>query len=1821
MASLMCPYADCHVLSQASGAVSRPAPGGPAPALDAYDLLEPEEILSKLSKGKSTFFDLAGSDKWKGASLNCPSCQQRASHSALPIVPPERLEAFTTLQTLASAPRLAGGDYGEVGRCIKRCVSTDSNVAVIAAAIDAAEALAKGLRREWRPEARLLTTPLLDKLKDKTTNVIRAIHGALTAFHAHCYGLGDILEDLGLALAHKVPKVQTETLKWLTVALASLDGPALAKLAPGLLPLLLKCTDDATLAVRDSALLALHAWAQRASDHGPVAKALDGLDAARKKRLAELVAAPGQGSSTAQEASGASRTTAAPSKPPAAASAAAGDAAQAGRRPTTGGAASRASGSSAPGGGASGRLAVSDDADLDDSGGPSAEEVGALVDEAVGGGLVGRLSSPDWKERLQGVSDLLAALGTKSDEEKAGLTEAVLRQLGYAPGWGDSNLQVVQRCLEVVALLAATSRGFTRRHAVIVMTPVVDKIADVKLKAAASEALSSCSKALGHRFVTAQLARRAAAHRNPKVLEMAITWVAGELQSAGGSAFEPTGVIEFGKTALSNTNPAVKAAAVKLMGVAHACYGPLVANAVTALKPALVTTLQAEFASCPFQGAATPAAAAAPPPLSASQLAPARAASVSEVQAAVPLDSGARASSDQLFVDLDAAPREDVSSKITAKLVKDLGSASWKERQAALDAVDGVVNSAGRRISPASLGTDLMPALRGRLTDSNKMLTIQALGTIALLAEACGLGAATEKAFRPVYPELLKCWADPKKQVREAVSKALSAYAATQALERILPPVAAGVAEPKAPMDAKREALLWMAVAVKAAPEQCDLGPAFSAAATGLLDKSIDIRDAAAALCTSLAAVVTDEGCQRAMRTLSREAQAALAERFGQLVRPAASAQPQQPPPLAAEDSVAGRSSRPGTAGASGARPSTTSGAASRPTTAGSGAAGRTSVARPSGLAPPLTGPLLLPCPPERKDERVSKLPRKALGIVSGKDLASDVRDSAAAEELHAQLGAYVRSDLVALLMSDDFKKHITAVEDLESALVSQLDDVVSIMDLLLRWSVARLCELAPNTSSLLRVLQWLASLFDALARAGLKLREEEAVLLLPVVMDKCGHNLPAVRERFRKIMQASLAVYPVPKCAALLGLALNSKNTRSRVECLEELGAIVTAHGFEPIERSGARILPTIVALAGERDAAARKAAADTLVTCYKAIGEALWRHCGSLTEAQQQLLDGLFRKLQRTGSSTPAAASSAASMAAAAPAAAPRPAAPTAQQLSTPTRLDARPPADLQSSARAVVGATPVAPPGPSGASILTAWTSGLQTLEDGSASDEQVIGVFKVIANTLMDLSAVDDSVVATFVADADRLAALLARLASRMFATACSSSQQPAPSRGCKYVLNALAAMFGVPRMAQAVAEPTMRVAMGELLLLLLDERVAGIAEGPALVRSLNVLMLRILEHASRTASFVALLLMLRQPPAVLAGPAGAERRVRFFDLAVKCLIKLTKTLSQSLVGLDVSEVLLTIHSFFMVLGVDEIRRRGAEDDRPLRMVKTVLYELTKALGPAIKGHMQKIPPPTFEPAPIIYAYIDLNLQSLAAQPQALGSAADSPQPGGSQAASTPARVSGGSTGAPSTPGTSDPQRVQLAGIFRKIGDKLTSLEGIEELYDFRQEHPSIDIQPHIAKTSDAFQLYIQRGLAQVEGRRAAELQAPPPAAGGKSATEQYAERLQKVKAQQATAVAAGETQQPAGNAAASSRQNLDALRERMRSVAAMSAAATTSVAANVPPAAIPPPAVMAAPALVPVAAPEVVAPVSTSGGSVVEDLQARLARIREMSKKA
>ncbi len=61
----------------------------------------------------------------------------------------------------------------------------------------------------------------------------------------------------------------------------------------------------------------------------------------------------------------------------------------------------------------------------------------------------------------------------------------------------------------------------------------------------------------------------------------------------------------------------------------------------------------------------------------------------------------------------------------------------------------------------------------------------------------------------------------------------------------------------------------------------------------------------------------------------------------------------------------------------------------------------------------------------------------------------------------------------------------------------------------------------------------------------------------------------------------------------------------------------------------------------------------------------------------------------------------------------------------------------------------------------------------------------------------------------------------------------------------------------------------------------------------------------------------------------------------------CEVILAFVVSRHLVLLaHMQSVLLSVHTFFDALGGEEIRKRGAREDKPLRMVKTVLHELCK-----------------------------------------------------------------------------------------------------------------------------------------------------------------------------------------------------------------------------------------------------------------------------------
>ncbi len=63
---------------------------------------------------------------------------------------------------------------------------------------------------------------------------------------------------------------------------------------------------------------------------------------------------------------------------------------------------------------------------------------------------------------------------------------------------------------------------------------------------------------------------------------------------------------------------------------------------------------------------------------------------------------------------------------------------------------------------------------------------------------------------------------------------------------------------------------------------------------------------------------------------------------------------------------------------------------------------------------------------------------------------------------------------------------------------------------------------------------------------------------------------------------------------------------------------------------------------------------------------------------------------------------------------------------------------------------------------------------------------------------------------------------------------------------------------------------------------------------------------------------------------------------------------------------------------------------------------------------------------------------------------------------------------------------------LAEIFKKIGSKENTREGLNDLYDFKNKYPEADLEPFLKKSSQFFQDYIGRGLKNIELEREGKL---------------------------------------------------------------------------------------------------------------------------------
>lgn len=98
------------------------------------------------------------------------------------------------------------------------------------------------------------------------------------------------------------------------------------------------------------------------------------------------------------------------------------------------------------------------------------------------------------------------------------------------------------------------------------------------------------------------------------------------------------------------------------------------------------------------------------------------------------------------------------------------------------------------------------------------------------------------------------------------------------------------------------------------------------------------------------------------------------------------------------------------------------------------------------------------------------------------------------------------------------------------------------------------------------------------------------------------------IRGLFRRLMKS----YPASKLFVYFAEGLKSKNSKTRTECLEELGYLISMYGLNVCQPTPGKALPAIAAQIADRDNGVRNAALNAIVEVSNLVGENVYKYLG---------------------------------------------------------------------------------------------------------------------------------------------------------------------------------------------------------------------------------------------------------------------------------------------------------------------------------------------------------------------------------------------------------------------------------------------------------------------------------------------------------------------------------------------------------------------------------------------------------------------------------
>ncbi|XP_030056735.1 cytoskeleton-associated protein 5 isoform X2 [Microcaecilia unicolor] len=1636
--------------------------GEDVPQIDAYELLEAVEILSKLPKD---FYEKIEAKKWQ-----------------------ERKEALEAVEILVKNPKLENGDYGDLVKELKKVVGKDSNVMLVSLAAKCLAGLATGLRKKFGTYSGHVVPTILEKFKEKKPQVVQALQEAIDAIFLTTT-LQNISEDVLAVMDNKNPAIKQQASLFLARNFRHCSPSTLPKsLLKPLCAALVKQINDSAPEVRDAAFEAL-GTAQKVVGERAVNPFLADVDKLKLDRIKEccekVELAYGKkagGVATTEKKEQVASTS---GKVPASSGASGDkDTKEPGKSsvPTkkastvkqTSGPPKKAKGATSGGAGAKGKK-VTDSKEIfeQELSIEACEEKAASVLPAT---CLPQLDSGNWKERLASMEEFQKAVEVMERHNMP--CQALVRMLAKKPGWKETNFQVMQMKLHIVSLIA--QRGnFYRTSALIVLDGLVDKIGDVKCGSNAKEALTAVAEACMLPWTAEQVVSLAFAQKNPKNQSETLNWLSNAIKEFGFSGLNVKAFISNVKTALAATNPAVRTSAITLLAVMYLYMGAPLRMFFEDEKPALLSQIDAEFEK--IQGQAPPA--------------PTRGSSKHGSSGADDGEDADEQDEEGGNDVLDLLPRTDVSDKITSDLLSKIGDKNWKIRKEGLDELTAIINEA-KFIQP-NIG-ELSNSLKARLSDSNKILVLQTLSILQQMSTA--VGPNIKQHVRSLGIPIITILGDSKNNVRAVALATLNSWVEQTGMKEWLEGEDFSEELKKENPFLRQELLGWLAEklpTLRSVPS--DLILCVPHLYSCLEDRNGDVRKKAQdALPTFLMHLGFEKMAKATgkLKPASKDLVMALLEKAKANVpaKPAAAA-------------AAKTSSKP--SGGTAAPAKSTSAAAPVEESVSSSVESKVDLkkAKTGGTAtktkgmpgkkvpskPNLkdeddrSGPIFIILP-NGKEQRIKE--EKALKVLKWN--FTTPRDEYI-EQLKMQMSSCVAKWLQDEMFHADFQHHNKALAVMVEHLESEKEGVISCLDLILKWVTLRFFD--TNTSVLMKVLEYLKLLFTMLGQAEFRLSENEASSFIPYLVLKVGEPKDVIRKDVRIILNKMCLVYPASKMFTFIMEGTKSKNSKQRAECLEELGCLIESNGMNVCQPTPSKALKEIAVHIGDRDTTVRNAALNTIVAVYNVHGDQVFKLIGNLSEKDMSMLEErIKRAAKRPATALPNRWKTNpkdsqyrvnASMLHKGPAedmssrlnqARTLGHSDTSHSVPQEFQLDLDEIENDSGTVRCEMPALvqhklddifePVLIPKPK----IRAVSPHFDDMHSNTAST--INFVISQVASGDINASVQALAQIDEVLRQEDKAEAMSGHIDQFLIATfmqlrlvyythmADEKLEKDEIVRLYSCIIGNMISLFQIENLAREASTGVLKDLMHGLITLMLDLRVEDLEEGQQIIRSVNLLVVKVLEKSDQTNILSALLVLLQDS---LLATASSPK---FSELVMKCLWRMVRLLPESINSINLDRILLDIHNFMKVFPKDKMKQH--KNELPMRTLKTILHTLCKLKGPKIMDHLSMIENKNES---------ELETHLLRVMKHSMDQTGSKTEKDTEKGASridekvSKAKVSD-----------------ILAEIFKKIGSKENTKEGLAELYEYKKKFSDADIEPFLKNSSQFFQSYVERGLRLIEMER-------------------------------------------------------------------------------------------------------------------------------------